>query len=383
MKTMTKSRSYDQHQLKVLCDALCENIEDVLSYFNLEYKISSKMVIMKCPIHCGDNESALNLYHQGDQYKGNWVCRTHGCEKVFKKSILGFIRGILSNKKYDWSENGDQTVTFRETIELANKLVGIDLSDIKLSNEEQNKNTFSNIIKHLSTFNDENQIKIDAQLIRKSLNIPADYYISRGYSSSVLNKYDIGICNTSGKEMYQRAVAPIYDADHKYMIGCSGRSVFEKCDKCKSFHDPNNSCPSVEEAWKFSKWKHSSNFKSQNCLYNFWFAKEYIMQTTTAIIVESPGNVWRLEEAGFHNSVAIFGSTLSDKQKILLDGSGAMNLILLTDNDEAGEKAAEQIIQKCHKTYKVYRPILEHNDIACMSPDSVKTFLQPILESIT
>lgn len=382
MTMMTKSHSYDQHQLKALCDALCENIEDVLSYFDLEYKISSKMVVMKCPIHGGDNESALNLYHQGDQYKGNWVCRTHGCEKIFKKSILGFIRGILSNKKYDWSENGNQTATFKETVDLAKKLVDIDISTLKQSYEQQDKTNFSNIIKHLSSINDSNEIKIDANLIRKSLCIPADYYISRGYSRDILNKYDIGLCNTPGKEMYQRAVAPVYDLDHKYMIGCSGRSIFEKCSKCKSFHDPKNNCPAPEEAWKYSKWKHSSNFKSQNCLYNFWFAKSFIMETTAAIIVESPGNVWRLEEAGFHNSVAIFGSALSDKQKILLDGSGAMNLILLTDNDDAGDKAAEQIMQKCHKTYKIYRPSLQYNDIGCMSLEDVKQFLNPIMENI-
>lgn len=383
MTMMTKSHSYDQHQLKALCDALCENIEDILSYFNLQYKISSKMVVMKCPIHGGDNESALNLYHQGDQYKGNWICRTHGCEKIFKKSILGFIRGILSNQKYDWSENGDKTVSFKDTINLATKLIDIDLSQMKLSNEQQDKNNFSNIIKHLSNIQDENEVKIDANLIRKSLSVPATYYLSRGYSSEILCKYDIGLCSTRGKEMYQRAVAPVYDIDHKYMIGCSGRSIFEKCSNCKTFHDPASSCPSPDESWKFSKWKHSSNFKSQNCLYNFWFAKDYIMKSSTAILVESPGNVWRLEEAGFHNSVALFGSALSDKQKILLDGSGAMNLILLTDNDEAGNKAADQIMQKCHKTYKIYRPSLIDNDIGCMPIDKVKQFLQPIMESIT
>ncbi|NDC71851.1 MAG: hypothetical protein EBZ62_00150, partial [Sphingobacteriia bacterium] len=38
------------------------------------------------------------------------------------------------------------------------------------------------------------------------------------------------------------------------------------------------------------------------------------LKSHTAIIVESPGNVWRLEENGIHNSVALFGSSLSDRQ---------------------------------------------------------------------
>ena len=67
--------------------------------------------------------------------------------------------------------------------------------------------------------------------------------------------------------------------------------------------------------WIHSKWRHNKDFKTQEHLYNMWFAKEFIQSTRTAIIVESPGNVWRLEEAGIHNSVAIFGTNLSIKQK--------------------------------------------------------------------
>ena len=60
------------------------------------------MVSMACPIHQGDNSSALNLYIEGDSYRANWKCRTHQCEKTFKGSILGFTRGLLSYQKYNW-----------------------------------------------------------------------------------------------------------------------------------------------------------------------------------------------------------------------------------------------------------------------------------------
>lgn len=80
-----KSRSHSQNELKVLCDALCDNIENVLSSLDLhDYRDNSKMLTMSCPIHGGDNESALNLYYEGDTYRGNWKCRTHQCEKYFK-----------------------------------------------------------------------------------------------------------------------------------------------------------------------------------------------------------------------------------------------------------------------------------------------------------
>jgi DNA primase len=166
------------------------------------------------------------------------------------------------------------------------------------------------------------------------------------------------------------------------MIGCSGRSIFEKCKTCSSYHNNQHDCPAEHSRWLFSKWKHSANFKSQNCLYNFWFAKSFIKQSAIAIIVESPGNVWRLEENGIHNSVAMFGSSLSDRQKIILDSSGAMTLIILTDQDDAGRKAAEQISLKCKNTYRIFIPQISKADVAEMTPVEIKEQISDYIESI-
>jgi DNA primase len=177
-------------------------------------------------------------------------------------------------------------------------------------------------------------------------------------------------------------VVPIYDNDYKFMVGCTGRSIYEKCNTCKSHHDPAENCPDKEKAWLYPKWKHNADFKSQNHLYNFWFAKEYILKSGIAIIVESPGNVWRLEENGIHNSVAIFGSSMSDRQKILLDSSGAMSLIVLTDNDEAGRKAAEQIKSKCQNTYRVFIPNISKADVGEMNSEEIQNEIKNYIERI-
>ena len=226
-----------------------------------------------------------------------------------------------------------------------------------------------------------NVVKIDRNLIQQSLSIPASYFIERGYSEDILIKYDIGLCLNPKKEMYNRAVAPIYDNEHKYMIGCTGRSIFDKCDQCEKYH-ATGTCP-TDNLWKFSKWKHSSGFRADSILYNMWFAKEFIGKSYTAIIVEGPGNVWKLEEAGFHNSVAIFGSSLSDRQKINLDSSGAMSILILTDNDEAGHKAAEQIKSKCQNTYRVFRPTFTKSDIGEMNKEDIDKEIKPILSKLS
>lgn len=384
-KIMKKSHSNDQHKLKIVCDEVCDNIDTLLDFFNIEYRSNNKMISMACPIHGGDNISAINLYPEGDRYRGNWKCRTHGCDKVFKASVIGFIRGVLSHQKHGWEKDGDKTCSFNDALDFALKFIKKDLKNIKISGSDKDKKLFTSTINYIgntvATQTPVSQLPTREQ-VRKSLIMPAEYYLNRGYSLKILDKYDVGFCNKPNKEMSNRVVVPIYNNDYTHMIGCSGRSISEKCSECSSYHASSEHCPSDEKKWLCSKWKHSANFKSQNCLYNFWFAKEHIIKSAVAVIVESPGNVWRLEENGIHNSVAIFGSSLSDRQKIMLDSSGAMTIVILTDNDEAGKKAAEQIKDKCKNTYRIFIPQISKGDIGEMTKAEINTEIKPFLESI-
>ena len=379
-----KSRSYDQLKLKLLCDHLCDNIESLLSSLDLEYSMGNKMITMICPIHGGDNASALNLYHQGDYYRGNWKCRTHNCEKHFRSSIIGFIRGVLSHQKYGWADEKDMSCSFDEAVDYCTKFLNKDLGSIVVSKSDREKGMFTNLVSKITISDVEvkKESKISRQSVRNSLTFPCQYFVDRGFSEKILDKYDIGFCDKPNKEMYNRAVVPIYDKDHSYLVGCTGRMIFDKCDKCNSYHDYSNTCPSSQNKWKYSKWKHNFEFKSQNYLYNLWFAKDHILASNTVVVVESPGNVWKLEENNIHNSVAMFGSSLSDRQKMLLDSSGAMNIIILTDNDEAGQKAAEQIKSKCQNTYRIFIPQISKPDVGEMTSEEINNEIKPLLERI-
>lgn len=373
----SKSRSYDQAKLKIVCDDLCDNIEELLNVFDIEYKIVGKMISMACPIHGGDNMSALNLYHEGESYRGNWKCRSHGCEEHFKGSILGFVRGVLSNRNHCWQKNGDSTETFDNSLDFALKFLNKNLSDIKISRSQREKKLFASMMTSISSSKQHNEARVPRQHIRNSLDLNYSYFKNRGFASEILDRYDVGLCNKPDKEMYNRMVVPIYNEDYEYMVGCTGRSIFDKCNKCESFHDPNTRCPDQTDLWKYSKWKHNFKFKAQDYLYNYWFAKSNIQETKTAIIVESPGNVWKLEECGIKNSIAIFGTSLGDRQKMILDSSGAMQLILLLDNDEAGKKSTINITNKCIKTYNVQAPTFIDTDIADMNCEEIIQNLKP------
>lgn len=380
---MTKSHLNDQAKLKIVCDEVCDKIEPLLQLFNIDYKFNHKMITMCCPIHGGDNPSALNLYPEGESYRGNWKCRTHNCEKYFKGSVIGFIRGVISNQKYGWQSSGDDSCSFKEAVEFATQFINKDLNSIKISRVEKEKKQFTAVVNYLNAEPVSIKSNIKREHIIQTLNIPAQYYLDRGYSKQVLLKYDVGLCDNSSKEMHGRVVVPVYDTDYHYMVGCTGRSVYEKCTKCKSHHHPQNECPHEDIRWKYCKWKHNTDFKSQNYLYNFWFAKKHILESGIAIIVESPGNVWRLEENGIHNSVGVFGSSLSDRQKILLDSSGAMSLVVLTDNDDAGRKAAEQIKNKCQNTYRIFIPQISKADIGEMNQDEINKEIKTYIERIS
>ena len=175
--------------------------------------------------------------------------------------------------------------------------------------------------------------------------------------------------------MYQRAVVPIYDNNHEFIVGCTGRSIFDKCPKCNNYHDPKEKCR------HFPKWMHSKGFQKEKWLYNYWVAKDEIAKTGVAILVESPGNVWRLAEAGIHNVVAIFGTAFNNDQKNLLDESGALSLVCLMDNDDAGQKAAKKIEEQCGRLYRLYFPSFDAADIAELNVDTVTSDIKPFIEN--
>lgn len=381
-QTKKKSRSFSQAKIKAVCDELCDNIDLLCETFNLNCKHTNKMITMSCPIHGGDNESALNLYYVGDSYRGNWVCRTHHCEKIFQPSIIGFLRGILSVQHNAWTKNGDDMYSFDQTMNMALKILDKDIKDIKTNNTNLEKQIFTKNIQSIVTNKIENKGLPTRRSVRKALEIPAQYYIDRGFSSNILDKYDVGLCKNPEKEMYNRVVVPIYDQNHEYMIGCSGRTIFNKCDLCSYYHDHKQSCVDHKYGWKYSKWKHNKDFKAKDCLYNLWYAKEHILKTGIAVIVESPGNVWRLEEAGIHNAIAIFGTSLSDRQKMILDCSGAMSLLLLLDNDEAGQTGTKQIYDKCYRTYNIKTINIPKNDVGEMSIAEIHQIILPEMEKI-
>jgi DNA primase len=174
-----------------------------------------------------------------------------------------------------------------------------------------------------------------------------------------LEAFDVGECLAENQPMSGRVVVPVYDEDYNY-VGCVGRSIKEHLQP---------------------KWLHSKGF-SKNVLYGLNLTKERIMETGTVILVEGQGDVWRAFEAGLDMTVGIFGCSINDDQLILLERSGALNVVVFTDYDEAGNKAAEQIMKKCGRRFNYIRPEMPEGvkDVGDLTVEQIKELILPQLE---
>ena len=352
---------------KKINQQLLSKPREICDYLNIDYTEYPNRIAMKCPIHLGNADDKCTIYTKGQTSVGNWVCWSGNCHVKYGRDIVGFVRGVLTTRF-------KREVSRSEVISDLAKLIDGTEEKVSFSSEDKITQIFYKQESVLPT--------ISRKEVVGKLNIPSQYYISRGFSREILSSYDVGECYTKGKQMFLRAVVPVYDFNYN-LVGATGRSIQPTCEKCKYCHYPNLPCPdSKSTKFQHSKWINSKGFNKSSYLYNLVKAKEHINKTHTAILVESPGNVWRLEESGIHTSLGMFGLSLTDSQLKILEKLSIINLICLTDTDPPGLAAREIITKKCARIFNVHHIDLPKNDIADMSVQEVQQFLLPKIKEI-
>mgnify|MGYP003624546532 FL=1 len=344
MKTLTKNQIFQ------ICENLFERLPDLFRSLDIEYVEYPNRFSFACPVHGGDNPEGCSVFTDGLTSKGNWQCWTNHCEDDFTNSLLGFVRGALS-------QNRDRKVSMNEAAAYCSNFFNISIEDLDKIEERQHRSL--NVVDVFNKKIDRNILSISRDEIRSKIQIPSEYYIGRGYQSETLDMFDVGFCLEKNRPMSGRVVVPIYDEGYNY-IGCVGRAT------------DGNMNP---------KWLHSKGFR-KSILYGLNIASEYIKESSSVILVEGQGDVWRMHEAGLKNCVGIFGSSINEDQLLLLEQSGALNVIILTDSDEAGTKACEQIIKKCGRRFNYYRPDISTKDVGEMSIEQIKEELYPQLKGL-
>lgn len=357
----TPSKRIDQGYLNALANAVCDHIDDILARFNIsDYSINKTgRLTMHCPIHGGDNKYAVNVYLNGDA-RGYWKCRTNQCHEKYKSTIIGFVRGLLSTRY-------EREVSFKESVDFLSKL--IDSNELKFETISPVKNDFNRLVNNfVRQPTPSDKIETRAQF-RRNLNIPASYYLDRGYPENLLDQYDIGTYKFFNCD---RVIIPVYDFSYTRVMGALQRSIYEKCYICNMYHSEHVGCPPSFDKNMSFKWR-NHGFDASKFLFNLWFAKKKILENKTCILVEGAGDVLRLEQAGIHNSVSTFGaSNFSEDQQILLEKTGAENLIIAMDSDEAGQIARDNIINATQHLYNIRVLNLDNKDFGEMSTKEIQ-----------
>lgn len=324
----------NRSELQYLKSVACENIIKILDHFNIEYIISDKYVHFACPVHNGDNNrgSYWNLSNS------TWKCMTRYCHEECK-DVIGLIGGILQEKE-------NKKISFFEACRFIKSFFNIKIDNIK--NIEIKNDPIDNIVKTFKKIkNKPKKItkKVKIESILDDLIFDDFYFTSRGYTKEIIEKYFICKDNKKRNSFPDRCFFPTLDENGEYILGWSGRSIYNECYICNLYHDNKIRCPENSNNKNYAKWLHSYNFRKQLCLYNYNNAKSYIKNESVAIICESPSDVWMYEQHGIHNSVAVFGCSISKYQKLLLQKTGCLTLILNFDNDDAGKRATERAIK--------------------------------------
>lgn len=259
---------------------------------------SERSVRVCCPIHCGSDPNCVI-----DLETGRWKCWSHGCDEKYGNDIVGLV-------------SGTKAISYREAYHQYENLSN-SIAEVRESKPRQKR-----INKILSA---------DFSRVRWG----SDYFTGRGFSSRVLQKFQVFECNDKTKAMSNRAVVPIRNEDHR-LVGFTGRD---------------------KTGFSQSKWLHMpKSFSKSAVLYNLNNAKHYITQHKTVILVEGPIDVWRLDECHLFNAVAMLGTDISSEQIDLLKKYGAKKIILLLDPDSAGLKKtmSGKLFNKLTKDFEIF-----------------------------
>jgi hypothetical protein len=259
---------------------------------------------LPCPIHQGRGRNFLIRPCPKPLYL-HWRCTSRPeCNAKYRGSLLGLVRGVLEAEK-------GKTVDMWTATEYVKRFLEED-HDTKLS-------AYPN-------YPNESNYAIPIAAARSRLQIPAPFFVERGYDPAILDQFHVGYSTRLGA-----AVVPFLSDDGQTVIGLNVRSRRPRCKKCGSHHFPDAGCDFAEPKWCIEP----KGFRKGHYLYGYHHAEK---TTGPILLVEGPGDVWRAAEAGL-TAIALLGVSITDTQAIKLHRL-ARPIAIVLDIDDAGRSGA-------------------------------------------
>ncbi len=201
---------------------------------------------------------------------------------------------------------------------------------------------------------DEAQKFLHRQLLESPPAEEARVYVrSRGLADATVAKFGLGYARSSGEPLlthlrtlgfevgaieaaglarsdergvrdylFDRLIFPIWNRSGS-VVGFGGRTLRD-----------------IEP--KYLNTRDSEVFTKGHLLYGYHLARDAIREEQTAVIVEGYMDVIAAHEAGFTNTVASMGTSLTQQQARMLTNSGASRVVIALDADAAGAAAARR-----------------------------------------
>jgi 5S rRNA maturation endonuclease (ribonuclease M5) len=284
---------------------------------NLTHVAGTDVYRGACPVHGGDDHN-FQLKTGGDKLPIYWSCFSRHCEKVYKHSLLGLVRGILS-----YQRNGVLVEDLQKAVSLQQALAYLKEFVARLPVERQPKPKPAPQCPSAWT-------RVDVQ---RRLDIPCPHLVRQGFSPAVLRAFDVG--RSRKLELRDYSLFPLYDDDGERYLGHLLRCKRGACSKCKCYHHPRYGCYSE------GKWRLSKGFAKSDYLYGYAHARRYDA-CPFVLLVEGAKEVLRLAEVAVP-AVAVLGNELLRGQAAKL-AALSNEVILAFDNDQPGQTGAEQAL---------------------------------------
>lgn len=333
--------------LQTIKNKLNSRAEEVFSRLGMVCEKLGDNIYSTCPVHDdSDNPRAFSF----SMDKGIWKCWTRDCQHQYRNDIFGLIRGSLS-------KNAGEDVGFSKALKWSCEFLSIKSNIVSTKSEYIKEDYFIDLISSIN--NQPPQIN-HKPIQLENLEYPSKYFISRGFKRETLEHFGVGDCHNKSSKMYDRAVIPIHSDDGKNIVAIIGRTLKE---------------------YKMPKFLfYPKGFVKSDLFYNYHRAVDNIKSTNTVILVEGQGDVWKLYEAGIHNALGMFGKSLSKEQELKLNKLPITNIVLLTDNDQAGREAKLQITRQLNRLYTLSFPRISTKDIGEMTVQQIKDNILPQLK---
>lgn len=341
---MTMTTKLTKHKIEGVRKQAHKNLRLILKKLNFRGYDQGDRIVGCCPIPHdngrtpNDNMTAFSW----DFNRQMWQCFTHRCHLQNGSDVFALVRSI-------------KKCSFNQAIDWILASIDQNMDEIKELDPEESER-LEQIIRKRSELVKHKRMEDE---LMKHLK-PSTYFEDRGFSHEVVAEFGCGgEWHKVGTYGENRVIVPVYDPIDGYLIAFT----------CRLLDDTQI------ETWR-PKWCHALNFaerrkKSADCtdeerfyassvLFNLHRAKEFMGDPKTILLVEGPGDVMRMWEAGLKNTVAVLGTGFSKHHRTLLHKVGCERIVSVLDGDEAGQKAGATMKRMCGD-YFDYRSVTMPN----------------------